>query len=293
MTIGRHLQLPPNIDVEAPSRGTRGMLEQSTRSERGSLTGAEARRAVREGRLACQTSSLAPGFVQGNLVILPQDLAGDFLRFCQRNPKPCPIIGMTEPGDPRLPELGADLDLRTDLPRYRVWREGELVDEPNDILSHWRDDLVGFVIGCSFSFEEALLADGLEVRNVAAGVNVSMFRTSIPCAPAGPFAGPVVVTMRPFSPADAIRAIQITSRFPSVHGAPIHIGLPEQIGIRDLSKPDYGDPVEVREGELPVFWACGVTPQAVIAAARPLFAITHAPGAMLVTDLKNSRLSVL
>ncbi|WP_332683792.1 putative hydro-lyase [Bosea sp. (in: a-proteobacteria)] len=268
-------------------------MEQPISTERGFATGAEARRAVREGRLSCQTSSLAPGFVQGNLVILPQDLASDFLRFCQRNPKPCPIIGMTEPGDPRLPDLGADLDLRTDLPRYRVWRDGELVDEPADILSHWRGDLVGFVIGCSFSFEEALIADGLEVRNVAAGVNVSMFRTSIPCAPAGRFAGPMVVTMRPFSPADAIRAIQITSRFPAVHGAPVHIGLPEQIGIADLGKPDYGDPVEMRDGELPVFWACGVTPQAVIAAARPPFAITHAPGAMLVTDLKNSRLSIL
>lgn len=269
------------------------MSGQPTWSERGFATGAEARRAVREGRLDCQTSALAPGFVQGNLVILPQDLAGDFLRFCQRNPKPCPIIGFTEPGDPRLPDLGADLDLRTDLPRYRVWRDGELVDEPSDIRAHWRSDLVGFVIGCSFSFEEALIADGLEVRNVAQCVNVSMFRTSIPCAPAGPFAGPMVVTMRPFSPADAIRAIQITSRFPSVHGAPVHIGLPELIGIDDLSQPDYGDPVEVRAGELPVFWACGVTPQAVIAAARPSFAITHAPGAMLVTDLKNSRLSIL
>ena len=189
--------------------------------------------------------------------------------------------------------LGADLDLRTDLPRYRVWRDGELIDEPTDILEHWRDDLVGFVIGCSFSFEEALLADGLEIRNVTQGVNVSMFRTSIACAPAGPFAGPMVVTMRPFSPADAIRAIQITSRFPSVHGAPVHIGLPEKIGIADLSKPDYGDAVEIRDGELPVFWACGVTPQAVIAAAKPPFAITHAPGAMLVTDLRNSSLSIL
>jgi uncharacterized protein YcsI (UPF0317 family) len=269
------------------------MSDQPTSVGRGFATGAEARRAVREGRLRCQTSSLAPGFVQGNLVILPTDLADDFLRFCQRNPKPCPVIGFTEPGDPTLGSLGADLDLRTDLPRYRVWRDGELIDEPTDILKHWRNDLVGFVIGCSFSFEEALLADGLEIRNVTQGVNVSMFRTSIPCAPAGPFAGPMVVTMRPFSPADAIRAIQITSRFPSVHGAPVHIGLPQQIGIADLSKPDYGDAVEIRDSELPVFWACGVTPQAVIAAARPPFAITHAPGAMLVTDLRNSSLSIL
>ena len=256
-------------------------------------TGCDARQAVREGRLSCQTSSVAPGFVQGNLVILPKDLADDFLRFCQRNPKPCPIIGFTEPGDPHLPGLGADLDLRTDLPRYRVWRNGELVDEPTDIRSAWRDDLVGFVLGCSYSFEAALLADGLEIRNVTQAVTVSMYRTSIDCAPAGPFAGPMVVSMRPFKPAEAIRAIQITSRFPSVHGAPVHIGLPEQIGIFDLAKPDYGDPVEIRDGELPVFWACGVTPQAVIAAAKPPFAITHAPGAMLITDLLNSQLAVL
>lgn len=255
-------------------------------------SGVEARRAAREGRLARQTSSIAPGHVQGNLVVLPEALAGDFLRFCQRNPKPCPILGVTEPGDPSLPALGAGIDLRVDLPRYRVWRDGELVDEPSDIGAHWRSDLVGFVIGCSFSFEEALVADGLEVRNIAEGVNVSMFRTSIPCAPAGVFAGPMVVTMRPFRPTEAIRAIQITSRFPTVHGAPVHIGLPEMIGIADLSKPDYGDAVAVREDELPVFWACGVTPQAVIAAARPAFAITHAPGAMLVTDLLNSRLAV-
>jgi uncharacterized protein YcsI (UPF0317 family) len=255
-------------------------------------SGAAARRAARAGRLSCQTSSVAPGFVQGNLVILPQDLAGDFLRFCQRNPKPCPVLGVTDPGDPLMPALGADLDLRTDLPRYRIWRDGELVEEPTDILGHWRDDLVGFVIGCSFSFEEALLADGLEIRNVSQGVNVSMYRTSLACAPSGPFSGPLVVSMRPFRPADAIRAVQITSRFPSVHGAPVHLGFPEQIGIADLARPDYGDAVAIHPDELPLFWACGVTPQAVIAAARPRFAITHAPGAMLVTDLLNSQLAM-
>jgi uncharacterized protein YcsI (UPF0317 family) len=249
------------------------------------------RLACRHGDLTGPTSGLAPGFVQGNLAILPADLAADFLRFCVLNPKPCPVIGLSEPGAPRIPALGPDLDLRTDLPRYRVWRHGELVAEPTDIRDHWRQDLVAFVIGCSFSFEEALIADGLEVRNVSCGANVSMYRTSIACAPAGPFAGPLVVSMRPFTPADAIRAVQITSRFPGVHGAPVHLGRPDLIGIADLDRPDYGDPVPVGADELPVFWACGVTPQAVIAAAKPAFAITHAPGAMLVTDLRNSRLA--
>ena len=253
----------------------------------------EVRLQARAGRLTGPTAGLAPGHVQGNLAILPEDLAADFLRFCHANPKPCPVIGVSNPGDPTIPALGADLDIRTDLPRYRVWRDGEVVDEPTDVCSWWRDDLVAFVIGCSFSFEEALLADGLPIRHISCGVNVPMYRTSIPTVPAGPFHGPLVVSMRPLKPADAIRAVQITSRFPSVHGAPVHLGLPELIGIRDLARPDYGDPVPVAADELPVFWACGVTPQSVIAAARPAFAITHAPGAMLVTDLRNSRLAIL
>ena len=253
----------------------------------------EVRLRARSGRLTGPTAGLAPGYVQGNLAILPKDLAADFLRFCHANPKPCPVIGVSNPGDPMLPALGADLDVSTDLPRYRVWRDGNIVDEPTDVRSWWRDDLVAFVIGCSFSFEEALLADGLPIRHISCGVNVPMYRTSIETVPAGPFHGPLVVSMRPLKPADAIRAGQITSRFPSVHGAPVHLGLPELIGIRDLAKPDYGDPVPVEADELPVFWACGVTPQSVIAAARPAFAITHAPGAMLVTDLRNSRLAIL
>jgi uncharacterized protein YcsI (UPF0317 family) len=254
-------------------------------------TGHAARMAVRSGERTGQTAGLAPGFVQGNLAILPQALAGDFLRFCHLNPKPCPVIGVSEPGSPAIPALAADLDIRTDLPRYRVWRHGELVEEPAEITHIWRDDLVAFVIGCSFSFEEALIEDGIPLRHIACGDNVAMWRTNIPCQPAGPFAGPMVVSMRPLKPADAIRAIQITSRFPAVHGAPVHIGKPEAIGIHDLARPDYGDPVEIKDDELPVFWACGVTPQAIIAAARPDFAITHAPGCMLVTDLKNSRMS--
>ncbi len=254
-------------------------------------TGLAVRLACRRGAFAGQTSGLAPGHVQGNLAILPAELAFDFLRFCQLNPKPCPLIGVSEKGDARIPALGDDFDIRTDLPRYRVWQDGKLVDEPQDIRSWWRDDLVAFVIGCSFSFEEALLQDGIPLRHIEQGCNVPMYRTSVACAPSGPFAGPMVVSMRPLKPADAIRAIQVTSRFPSVHGAPVHMGTPALIGIADIGKPDYGDTVEVRPDELPVFWACGVTPQAVIAAARPAFAITHAPGSMIVTDLKNSRLA--
>lgn len=250
------------------------------------------RLAARRGALTGQTSGLAIGHVQGNLAILPAALAGDFLRFCHLNPRPCPLIGLSEPGDPRVPALGADLDLRTDLPRYRVWRHGEVSDEPTDITGLWREDLVGFVIGCSFSFEEALMADGIALRHVAQNRNVAMYRTGIDCAPAGPFSGKLVVSMRPLKPADAIRAVQITARFPSVHGAPVHLGLPQQIGIADLARPDYGDAVEIGDNELPVFWACGVTPQAVIAAMRLPFCITHAPGHMLVTDIKNSRLAV-
>lgn len=248
---------------------------------------------IRQGMFHGATSGLAPGYVQANLVILPNELANDFLRFAQANPRPCPVLGVTECGDPRVPALGEDLDLRTDLPRYRVWQNGSLVEEPTDISHLWRDDLVGFAIGCSFSFEEALIEAGIEMRHHTLGTTVPMYRTNIDCIPAGMFHGKMVVSMRPMKPADAIRAVQITSRFPSVHGAPVHIGLPEQIGIRDITRPDEGDPAPVGADELPVFWACGVTPQAVIAAVRPEFCITHAPGSMLITDVRNSRLAVL
>lgn len=250
-----------------------------------------ARLAYRAGKVAV-TAGVAPGFVQGNLAILPEKLASAFHRFCQFNPKPCPIIGMSEVGDPRIPSLGIDLDIRTDIPRYRVWRDGQLVEEPTNIMKHWRDDLVAFVIGCSFSFEEALIADGLKIRHIEEGRNVPMYRTNVPCASAGPFAGPLVVSMRPFKPAEAIRAIQITTRFPAVHGAPVHFDKPELIGIKDISKPDYGDAVSIHPDEVPVFWACGVTPQSVILQSRPDFAITHAPGYMLVTDVRNSKFSI-
>ena len=255
--------------------------------------GHRARLACRFGHISGTTAGLAPGYVQGNLVVLPAADALDFLRFAQANPKPCPLIGVSEVGDPRVPALGEDLDIRTDLPGYRVWREGECVAETCDVREFWREDLVSFVIGCSYSFEEALIEDGIELRHITENKKVPMFRTNIATIPAGKFHGPLVVSMRPLRPADAIRAIQITSRFPAVHGAPVHIGIPEQIGISDIHKPDYGDAVVTRAEELPVFWACGVTPQAALAASRLPFAITHAPGSMLVTDLKNRRYAVI
>jgi len=256
-------------------------------------SGVVARQAIRAGSHRGATAGLAPGYVQGNLAILPNALAADFLQFCRLNPKPCPLIGTSAPGDWRVPELGADLDIRTDLPRYRVWKNGELVAEPEDVREFWRGDLVSFVIGCSFSFEEALMAEGIEVRHIVRGCNVPMYRTTIATQQAGPFHGPMVVSMRPFTPRDAIRAVQITTRFPSVHGAPVHIGKPELIGIEDIGKPDYGDAVEVRHDELPVFWACGVTPQSVIATVKPEFCITHYPGSMLVTDRKNTEFAIM
>ena len=262
-------------------------------SNLGAQTGLAERLRIRAGQHRGPTAGLAPGNVQANLVILPRDLAHDFLRFAQANPKPCPVLAVGEVGSPHLPSLAQDLDLRTDLPQYRLWRDGILVEEPTDIAALWRDDLVSFAIGCSFSFEQALIEDGIEIRHISCGANVPMYRTNIPTIPAGAFHGPLVVSMRPLKPADAIRAIQITSRFPSVHGAPVHIGLPSDIGIADIGKPDYGDAVPIKPGELPVFWACGVTPQAVIAEMRPLYCITHAPGAMLITDLRNSNLASL
>lgn len=250
------------------------------------MIGREVRLAARARRLTGPTAGLAPGFVQGNLVVLPVDVAADFARFCDLNPKPCSVIGVTSPGVPRVPSLGAEVDLRTDLPCYRVWRDGVLAEEITDVCELWRDDLVGFVLGCSFTFEEALTAAGIPLKHLIAGTNVAMYRTSFACRPAGPFAGPLVVSMRPLPYADIGRAIDITARFPSAHGAPVHVGDPAEIGIRDLSSPDYGDPVEISTGEVPVFWACGVTPQAAIAGARIPFAITHAPGCMLVSDLR-------
>ncbi len=256
-------------------------------------TAQEARLLIRAGRHTGHTAGLAHGYVQGNLCILPADYAGEFAAYCQRNPKPCPLIGMSAPGDPHLPTLANDLDIRTDLPRYRVFRDGELVDEPTDIRAIWREDLVTFVLGCSFSFEQALLEAGIPLRHIERGDNVAMYKTNIDTVPAGRFQGKMVVSMRPLKSADAIRAVQITSRFPNVHGAPVHIGFPELLGIDDLEQPYVGDPPRMREGELPVFWACGVTPQVAVEHARPPLCITHKPGAMVITDLLNASLSIL
>lgn len=251
----------------------------------------EARLAVRSGSHRGHTAGIAPGHVQGNLVILPKADADDFLRFCQRNPQSCPLLAVSEPGDPALPSLGEDIDIRSDVPAYRVWHDGVLVDSPHDVRDIWRDDLVSFLIGCSFSFEQALIEAGVPLRHVTDGHNVAMYKTSIESVPAGRFHGPMVVSMRPMKAADAIRSVQVTSRFPTVHGAPVHIGRPDLIGIADIAAPDFGDPVAVMDDEMPVFWACGVTPQAVVMAARPAFCITHAPGCMLVTDLLNHRIA--
>lgn len=255
--------------------------------------GAALRARARRGELGATCTPDTADLVQANLVVLPQADAADFLLYCQRNPRPCPLLAVGEPGAFALPALGDDIDLRCDLPRYRVWRDGALVDEPADVRALWRDDFVAFAIGCSFSFEWALLAEGIHLRHVHEGRNVAMYRSNVPTEGAGRFAGPLVVSMRPLKAADAIRAVQITSRFPTVHGAPVHLGDPALIGIHDLARPDYGDAVAVLPDELPVFWACGVTPQAALAAARPALCITHAPGSMLITDLRNHQLATL
>lgn len=240
---------------------------------------------IRAGRFERPTAGFGGDALQANLVILPAPEAAEFLRFAQANPRPCPLLAVSEPGDPALDMLGAGIDLRHDLPRYRVWRHGALVSEPADIADLWQDDFVAFAIGCSFSFEDALVRAGIPVRHQAAGRNVPMYRTSIPTRPAGQFSGPLVVSMRPMPMADAIETVKICDRFPLAHGAPVHIGDPAAIGIADITRPDYGDAPDIRPGDVPVFTACGVTPQAAIAAARPALAITHAPGYMLVTDI--------
>lgn len=235
---------------------------------------------------AVPSSGWSAGFTQANLVVLPTDWAFDMLLFGQRNPQPVPLLDVTDPGSTTT-TLAPDADLRTDLPRYRVWRDGELVDEPTEVADLWRADLVSFLIGCSFSFETALIEAGVPVRNIEQGRNVSMYRTDRECRPAGRLRGPLVVSMRPI-PADlVVTAVQVTGRMPQVHGAPAHVGAPESLGITDLARPDFGDPVDAKPGDVPVFWACGVTPQAALMASRPPFAITHAPGHMFVTDVPD------
>ena len=248
---------------------------------------------MRRGELVRPTAGMAPGYAQANLVVLPADQAFNFLLFCQRNPKPCPLLEVVEAGSFEPHRTAPGADLRTDLPRYRVYERGELMTEPEDISDLWRGDLVSFLLGCSFTFEAALVRAGIPLSHFERGANVSMFITSIQTEPAGPFHGPLVVSMRPIPRNKVVKAVQVTSRYPAVHGAPVHIGDPAAIGVVDITKPDLGDPAEINEGDVPVFWACGVTPQAVAMESRPPFMITHMPGHMFLTDVRDEDLSVL
>jgi uncharacterized protein YcsI (UPF0317 family) len=255
------------------------------------LSPQEIRALIRRGKWDKPTAGLAMGYAQANLVILPEKYAFDFLLFCQRNPKPCPLLEVLERGRFQTEFLSSESDIRTDIPRYNIYRKGKLEGTVKEIKGFWKRDFVTFLLGCSFSFEEALLRSKIPIRHVEENRNVPMFVTNIPCKPAGVFRGPMVVTMRPIGPDKVTRAVQITARYASVHGAPIHIGDPSKIGIKDLSKPDFGDPVTMKKGEIPVFWACGVTPQAVVMKAKPDLCITHTPGHMFISDLLNEELA--
>ncbi|WP_429564123.1 putative hydro-lyase [Paraburkholderia sp. MM6662-R1] len=256
------------------------------------MTPSEFRQAVRHRDFRGPTAGHCGDYAQANLAILPAAHAHDFLRFCHANPKPCPLLGVGEPGEFRVPMLGRDIDIRTDVPAYNVYRDGNLSERVESIEALWQDDFVVFAIGCSFSFEHMLAKEGIGLRHVEEGRNVPMYRTSIANQRAGVFGGELVVSMRPLRGADAIRAVQITSRFPGVHGAPVHIGDPAELGIVDLARPEFGDPVTIRAGELPVYWACGVTPQTALMAAKLPLAIAHAPGHMLMTDITNASLAI-
>ena len=249
------------------------------------------RRLIRKGNWDRPTAGLAMGYAQANLVILPEKYAFDFLLFCQRNPKPCPLLEVLEAGEYKTEFLSSDADIRMDIPRYNIYREGRMEATVKEIKEIWKSDFVTFLLGCSFSFEEALLRAKVPVRHIEEKKNVPMFISNIACRPAGVFYGPMVVTMRPIPAEKVSRAVQITSRYVSVHGAPVHIGDPKKIGIRDLKKPDFGDPVTIQKGEIPVFWACGVTPQAIVMKAKPDLCITHTPGHMFISDLLNEELA--
>lgn len=248
----------------------------------------QARAAYRAG-LKQPTAGVAPGMTQANMIALPRDWAWDFLLYAQRNPKPCPVLDVIEAGAHHT-VLAEGADIRTDIPLYRVWRHGKLAEEVQDATALWAEhpDLVTFLIGCSFTFETPLQEAGIEVRHIADGGNVPMYRTSRQCRPAGRLHGEMVVSMRPIPAHRVADAVSISARFPAVHGAPVHVGDPAALGIADLARPDFGDPVRIEPGEIPVFWACGVTPQAAVMASRVPFAVTHAPGHMFVSDVPDS-----
>jgi len=247
---------------------------------------------IRKGKWDKPTTGLAMGYAQANLVILPRKYAFDFLLFCHRNPKPCPLLEVLEAGEYRTKFLSREADIRTDIPRYNIYRDGRLEATVKEIKNIWQDDFITFLLGCSFSFEEALLRANIPVRHIEEKKNVPMFITNIPCKPAGIFEGTMVVTMRPIPPEKLTRTIQITSRYQLVHGAPIHIGDPERIGIKNLKKPNFGDPVSIHKGEVPCFWACGVTSQVALMKAKPKLCITHSPGHMFISDILNEELAV-
>ncbi len=245
---------------------------------------AQMREAIRAGAYRGQTAGFAPGKLQANLAILEGAYADDFLKFCEANPQPCPLVGMSRRGDPRLPMLG-DIDIRTDVPSYNVYRDGRLAETVHDISALWTDDMVAFALGCSFTFEHALMAAGIPVWHIANDTTVPMFRSSIETVPAGPFGGKMVVSMRAIQTHQVELAAEISRRFPAAHGAPVYWGDPAGIGIADIARPDWGDPAPMPEGHVPVFWACGVTPQVAIERAKLPICITHKPGHMLVTDV--------
>lgn len=248
---------------------------------------ATVRDAIRHGRYAGHTAGLAGGQLQCNLAILPGEIAGDFHEFCRKNPKPCPLAGVSEPGNPHIPRLGEAVDIRTDAALYNIYRNGVLADQVRDLEELWRGDLVAFAIGCSFTFENALVKAGISMRHIERNVTVPMFRTTVETEPCGAFGGGMVVSMRPVSKDRIEEVYSICARYPLAHGSPIHVGAPEEIGIETIDKPDWGTPVDIGQGEVPVFWACGVTPQVAIMRARPELSITHAPGAMLITDVNE------
>ncbi|MDR2507096.1 MAG: putative hydro-lyase [Candidatus Accumulibacter sp.] len=248
----------------------------------------EIRDAIARGEWRKLTAGLAPGFIQANLVILPKQHAFDFLLFCQRNEKACPIIDVCESGRVAPPLAGPKADVRVHVPRYRIYRKGELLDEPGSILEYFNDDMVSFFLGCSFTFEHDLMAHGIPVRHIELNRNVPMYITNRECRPAGIFSGPMVVTLRPIPENRVAEAAAITAKHRKAHGAPIHVGDPAALGITDTQKPDFGDPPEIRPGETPVFWACGVTPQTAVSRAKLDLVITHAPGYMFITDVPDT-----
>ena len=252
----------------------------------------EVRARIRENEYAGPTGGLAAEFAQANLVMLPGEHAFDFLKFCVRNPKPCPVLEVTEAGSPEPVVTAPGADLRTDVSKYRVYEHGELVEEPQDILHRWREDLVAFLIGCSFTFEEALLAAGLRIAHADQGRNVPMYVTGKECVPSGSFVGPMVVSMRPYRAEELPLVVSASGRYPAMHGAPVHVGDPDSLGVRDLDVPEFGEAVEIEEDQLPVFWACGVTPQAVAMQAKLPLVITHSPGHMFITDRRHSEYEV-